>query len=149
MTDQHLPSDARHKLAAAAALDMPEADPCESRLTGGRSKPCSGCPWIVGNADASKGCEGQHDHMAGAFSGEKDFYQVMACHTRSADDDAVCIGYLLSDHAADNATLDVLITRWDPDAVERCRKATETAGIEVHATYAPMRQALIDHWGFV
>lgn len=148
MSDEHLPSDARHRLAGRSALDMAPCDPAESRLTGGQSKPCAGCPWIVGNASRSNGVEGQHDHMAGAFSGEPDFYQVMACHTKT-DDDAVCIGYLLSEHAADNQTLDVLITRWDPDAVERCRQATADAGIELHLTYEPMRQALLDHWGFV
>lgn len=112
-------------------------------FTAGQSKPCAGCPWIVGNESRSCGVAGRHQRAAGAFSRLDGFYTVMECHTLPAGVKGACIGYLLSEHAMDNLWVRLaIIEGWfHPDTI--------SSTVEMHARYEPMAAALLDHWGFV
>lgn len=112
-------------------------------FTADQTKPCAGCPWVVGNESRSCGVPGCHQRAAGAFSGLDGFYTVMECHTLPEGVNGACIGYLLSEHAMDNLWVRVAIGNgwFDPGQLE--------APVELHARYESMAAALVEHWGFV
>lgn len=112
-------------------------------MTAGRTHPCPGCPWIKDNAEASCRIEGAHEEMASAFSGEWGGHRIMRCHQVPDEDPrgGACIGYLLSDHAADNINV-ALLYEADPETPARIGSHRP-----MHATYRDMRAALDEQWG--
>lgn len=111
-----------------------------SPFTGGRLKPCVGCPWRVGNAGASVPDLAAHESMAHLFDGSQGFREVMACHLTGNGEQAACVGYVLSDHGFDNLTVRFAAVSggFEPTQLD--------ADGELHHTYGPMRAALDEHW---
>lgn len=121
----------------------PDPGMTEHRFTAGRTSPCAGCPWRVGNAARSCGVPGQHETHGRAFTGEQGFFTVMACHTLPPGTEAACVGYLLSEHAFDNFAVRLAASR-EPETFEALRSDGP-----MHRRYEQMAAALVEHWGFV
>lgn len=107
-------------------------------FTAGRTKPCAGCPWRVGNASRSLGIAALHEAASSTFDGSTGWNTIMACHTNPPGTDGACVGYLLTDHAFDNLSVRMAAAR-EPETFG----ALEPDG-DLHATYPEMLAALLD-----
>lgn len=80
-----------------------------NEFTLGRTRPCSGCPWRVGNESRSVVDVAAHERARETFTERDGFHPVMACHMNPAGLDGACVGYLLSEHALQNLSVRVAI----------------------------------------